>query len=164
MFVYSLQYYGRVVYEKGSKKKVLRKKAEMITIRQDSDVDGWNVKKEQYVFQPQRFVDTFGNGVYSPSPYFEGLDFAKMPEFEYLPDAIAFMQHEQIFGDIQRYVVYIDEINKRHLITAGVVYSSEKAPVSMLTALTQKPKSVQNGGTTWIGKSGVTLYDLCSET
>ena len=82
--------------------------------------------EKQYWFQPQRYVDTFGNGVYSPTTYEECYK-AQYPEFETLNEAVDFLESRNIFGAVQRMAICTQADGNKVRWTAGVVYTTKGA-------------------------------------
>jgi hypothetical protein len=115
--------------------------------------------EKQYWFQPQRYVDTFGNGVYSPTTYEECYK-AQYPEFETLNEVVDFLESRNIFGAVQRMAICTQADGNKVRWTAGVVYTTKGAPPSALTELTSRPKRSRRGGTRWDTTHSALKFDL----
>jgi len=124
---------------------------------------------DTYKFQPHRYYDQFGTGVYSVTGW-DTESKSQYPYFDDLDSAIAYMVEHQIFGCVQRYAIWPatppgpepdDRANfgwrsmwlsdrlayERgfHAITAGVAWVSRGAPLSPLTDLTTRKVETETG-------------------
>ncbi len=108
----------------------------------------WTIRPQLYRFQPQRYVDTFGNGVYSPTTY--AVDYkTQYPEFDTLDEAIEFIESLHVYGAVQRMAIFSPTNGAEYKLTAGVVYTTSNAPTSPLTEITSTPRRNRRGGQRW---------------
>ena len=152
---------GRTVMESTTRRKLYRELRTKYGVEPKLALatGDWQIRSQEYGFQPQCYVDIFGNGVYSPTTFDEDYR-SQYPEFETPEEAIEYLESHHIFGAVQRMAIFTQQDGKKVRWTAGVIYTSEDAPSSPITVLTATPRHSKKGGTRWNTTHAAARFDL----